>query len=100
MDIMDYQTEEEFDLIFIDAAKSQYIKFFEKFESNVVDGGTVISDNLNFHGLVKQDLKIENRRLRQLVAKIKNYVEYLKKKSNFKTIFLDIGDGIGVSTKL
>lgn len=53
MDIMDYYTEEEFDLIFIDAAKSQYIKFFEKFESNLIIGGTVISDNLNFHGYTK-----------------------------------------------
>lgn len=100
MDIIDYQTEETFDLIFIDAAKSQYIKFFEKFESNLVDGGTIISDNLNFHGLVNQDIKIESKRLRQLVKKIQNYVEYLKNKPNFKTIFLDIGDGIGISTKL
>ena len=30
-DAMDFNTSEKFDMIFIDAAKSQYIKFFNKF---------------------------------------------------------------------
>lgn len=99
MDIMDFHTEENFDLIFIDAAKSQYIKFFEKFESNLVSGGTIISDNLNFHGLTKSEEKIESKNLRQLVTKIRRYIDYLKDNPRFETTFLDIGDGIGISKK-
>lgn len=99
-DIMDFETEEQFDLIFIDAAKSQYIKFFEKFESNLITGGTIISDNLNFHGYTKQETRIESKNLRQMVSKIRKYIEYLKENKQFKTTFLELGDGIGISTKL
>lgn len=99
MDIMDYHTEEKFDLIFIDAAKSQYIKFFEKFEENLVLGGTVISDNLNFHGYTKQKNRIESKNLRQMVGKIRNYITYLEKNERYQTTFLELGDGIGISIK-
>lgn len=100
MDIMDFETDEIFDLIFIDAAKSQYIKFFEKFENNLKKDGVIISDNLDFHGLTKQETRIESKNLRQMVSKIRNYILYLKENKKFKTTFLEIGDGIGISIKL
>lgn len=99
-DIMDFETEEQFDLIFIDAAKSQYIKFFEKFEDNLIAGGTIVSDNLNFHGYTKQETRIESKNLRQMVSKIRKYIEYLKENKKFETTFLELGDGIGISVKL
>ena len=43
----------KYDLIFIDAAKGQYIKFFEKFENYLTPSGIIITDNLKFHGLVE-----------------------------------------------
>ncbi len=99
-DIMDFNTEEKFDLIFIDAAKSQYIKFFEKFSFNLIKDGVIISDNLNFHGYTKQETRIESKNLRQMVGKIKNYIEFLKENKEFKTTFIELGDGIGISEKL
>ena len=48
MGIEDY----EYDLIFIDAAKAQYKKFFELFSPYLKKGGIVVCDNLLFHGLV------------------------------------------------
>lgn len=98
-DIMDFETDEVFDLIFIDAAKSQYIKFFQKFEPNLKIGGTIVSDNLNFHGYTKQETRIESKNLRQMVSKIRNYIEFLKDNKQFYTTFLEIGDGIGISVK-
>lgn len=41
-----------YDLIFIDAAKGQYKKFFEKFKFFLAEGGVIITDNLKFHGYV------------------------------------------------
>ena len=38
----------KYDMIFIDAAKGQYIKFFEKFQYFLNDGGVIITDNLKF----------------------------------------------------
>lgn len=98
-DALEFETEDQFDLIFIDAAKSQYIKFFEKFEKNLKQGGTIISDNLNFHGLTNQDTRIESKNLRQMVGKIRKYISYLKENEKYHTIFLEIGDGIGISVK-
>ena len=71
-DALDVKIKGKYDLIFIDAAKGQYIKFFEKFKENLNPGGIIISDNLSFHGLVEQKERIESRNLRQLVGKIKN----------------------------
>lgn len=100
-DAFDVKLNDKFDLIFIDAAKAQNIKFFEKFEYNLTKNGTIITDNMNFHGLVFKDInEIESRNLRQLVRKIKDYHDFLKKNKRFNTEFLDIGDGLAISKKV
>ena len=98
-DALDVKIKGKYDLIFIDAAKGQYIKFFEKFKENLNPGGIIISDNLSFHGLVEQKERIESRNLRQLVGKIKKYIEFLENNKEFKTKFYKVGDGIAVSLK-
>lgn len=90
---------DKYDLIFIDAAKSQYIKFFEKFEKNLNVGGVIVSDNLSFHGLVEDESKTNNRNTKQLVRKIRKYIDYLKENTNYKTTFYELGDGVAVSVK-
>lgn len=98
-DAFDLNLDEKFDFIFIDAAKAQYIKFFEKFKINLKDSGTILSDNLNFHGLTHTKERIESRNVRQLVRKINNYIEFLKTNQEFTTKFYDCGDGIAISKK-
>jgi predicted O-methyltransferase YrrM len=98
-DALDIDIDEQFDLVFIDAAKGQYIKFFEKYAPNVKMGGTIISDNIYFHGFVEQIEPIEKKNLRQLVDKIKNYIFFLKENKEFKTEFFRVGDGIAVSKR-
>ena len=100
-DALDVSVDEEFDLIFIDAAKAQNRNFFEKFKRNLKKDGTIITDNMNFHGLVNKDLEsIESRNLRQLVRKVKEYREFLENNKEFSTEFFDIGDGIAVSREV
>ena len=98
-DALDLTLSDTYDLVFIDAAKSQYIKFFEKFDKNLKVGGVIITDNLLFHGLVEDESKIKSRNTRQLVRKIKNYITYLKENKNYSTQFYEVGDGIAVSIK-
>ena len=98
-DALDINLEDKYDLIFIDAAKSQYIKFFNKYKENLNSKGIIISDNLSFHGFVEQKERIESRNLRQLVGKIRKYVDFLKENKEFKTKFYKVGDGIAVSIK-
>ncbi len=96
-DALEIIIKDKFDLIFIDAAKAQYIKFFEKFKNNLKDKGTIISDNLNFHGLTKHPEQIKSKNLKSLVRKINNYKEFLQTNNDYKTTFLDIGDGISIT---
>lgn len=97
-DAFDVELDEKYDLIFIDAAKSQSIKFFEKFKKNLSHNGTIITDNINFHGLTYAT-EIKNRNTRQLVGKIRNYINFLKENKEFTTTFIDDGDGIAISIR-
>lgn len=98
-DALEIQIDDKYDLIFIDAAKAQSIKFFEKYKSNLNDNGTIITDNLNFHGLTKDVENIKSKNLKALVKKINNYKKFLKTNEKYETIFYEIGDGISVSKK-
>lgn len=100
-DAFNVDLSDKFDLIFIDAAKSQYIKFFEKFKNNLLNNGVIVSDNLDFHGLVHKNLnEIESRNVRGIVRKLNNYIEFLNTNKEFKTDFYSIGDGIGISYRI
>lgn len=98
-DALDFNTDEKFDLIFIDAAKSQYLKFFNKFSNNLKPKGYVVTDNIKFHGLAFSDKSKLSRNLRQLLTKLENYVNFLNNNKDFKTRFFDIGDGIAISRR-
>ena len=100
-DALEVDLEDKYDLIFIDAAKAQNRKFFERYEKNLKKDGTIITDNMNFHGLVNTDpSKIDSRNLRQLVRKVREYKEFLEENKSFKTEFLDIGDGLAISKRV
>ena len=99
-DALEVKLDDKYDLIFIDAAKAQSQKFFERFENNLVSHGTIITDNMKFHGLVdKKPEEIESRNLRQLVRKVKDYTMFLKGNPKYETEFLDVGDGLAISVK-
>ena len=68
-DVKDYAP---FDLIFVDAAKGQYRRFFELYEPLLNQDGIIITDNVLFKGLVAEDLEnITTRRKRGLIKRIK-----------------------------
>ena len=96
-DALSCDINEKFDLIFIDAAKAQYEKFFEKFKKNLNPEGAIISDNLLFHGIVENQNLTKSYSTKKLVRKIKRYVNFLKENTEFSTEFYKIGDGISVS---
>lgn len=96
-DALDTVVQGKYDLIFIDAAKAQYIKFFEKYKQNLQMNGTIITDNLNFHGFALHPEEIHSKNLKALVRKINNYKDFLINNKEFQTVFYEIGDGIAVS---
>lgn len=99
-DANNIELEDKYDLIFIDAAKAQNQKFFLKFQNNLQKKGYIITDNINFHGLVQKELtEIKSKNLKALVRKIKNYIEFLQTNEEYVTIFHQLGDGIAVSKR-
>lgn len=96
-DALNIDLNDKYDMIFIDAAKGQYINFFNHYEKNLLEDGIVISDNMDFHGLVNEIDKIENRNLKQLVTKIKKYREFLENHEKYDTKFYKVGDGIAIT---
>lgn len=89
----------KYDLIFIDASKGNNINFFNKYKVNLKDNGVIITDNLLFHGLVKNEELIKTKNQRGIVNKIKNYIGFLDNNKEFTTEYIDVGDGISISHK-
>ena len=98
-DALQLELPDTFDLIFIDAAKAQYINFFEKYKANLAPDGVFISDNLSFHGMVEDLTLTHNYSTIKLVKKIRKYIEFLKQNTEFSTEFYEFGDGISVSKR-
>lgn len=100
-DALIYEPEEDYkcDLLFIDAAKASYIRFFDRFSPYVKIGGMVITDNVLFHGLVEHPSKIKSKRIKQLVRKITAYNKYILSLDNYESYLYHIGDGLLISYK-
>ena len=96
-DALDAKVDEKFDLIFIDAAKAQYEKFFEKYKHNLSENGVIITDNLFFHGMVENPELTHNYSTIKLLRKIRKFVSFLQLNPEFKTTINNIGDGVSLS---
>nr|WP_322099530.1 O-methyltransferase [Gottfriedia endophytica] len=90
----------KFDVIFIDAAKGQYKRFFELYEPFLAEKGVIISDNVLFKGLVAENADlVDDRRKRALIKKIQNYNEWLMNHPGYDSTIIPIGDGVAISKK-
>lgn len=94
---VDEQQIEPVDMIFIDAAKAQSIRFFNKYKTRLNPGGLIVTDNLLFHGLItEQDL---SKNLSGLVRKIDDFNRFVVEQEDFDTAIYSIGDGMSLSIK-
>ena len=96
---IDVESLSTYDIIFIDAAKAQNIKFFEKFSPLLNEGGLIITDNLMFHGAI-DDLENQSKNVRKMVEKIDKYNNYLHNLTEYESIFINVGDGISITKKV
>lgn len=99
-DALKVNLDDKYDLIFIDAAKSKNKDIFEKFQNLLKPDGVIVTDNMNFHGLVnKPEDEIKNKNLKGLVRKVKEYHEFLKTNKNYDTEIINVGDGVAFSKR-
>ena len=93
-----YETDEVYDLFFIDAAKSQYRNYLEHFMKNTHKYSVFVFDNLNFHGIVDDPSLSHNRSTLQMTRKIKHFRDWLMVDPRFAVqYYKDTGDGIAVA---
>ena len=101
LEAFDNVKDQTFDMIFIDAAKAQYTKFFDLYTPLLSNGGIVVCDNMLFHGLVENDEEYMNqtRAVRGLIRKLANFHKVLLENEDYDTSIFEIGDGMAVSVK-
>lgn len=87
---------EKFDLIFLDGAKGQYIKYYPLIKKLLNHDGILFTDNIYMHGMVKSEGKIAHKH-RSMVVNLRKYIELLKNDKDFTTNFYDIDDGYSIS---
>ena len=85
----------KFDLIFIDADKSNYVNYFNLLADKIKRGGVLISDNVLWSGKVIEPLENSDLSTKVLLE----YNKLLKEDSRFETILLPIRDGLTLSIK-
>lgn len=87
-----------YDAIFIDAAKGQYMKFFNMYSPLLRERGCIYSDNVLFRGYVAEE-EVKQRRFRSLARKMKEFNRFLMGHDGYITTIIPVGDGLAVSKK-
>lgn len=87
---------DKYDFVFIDAAKGQYLEFFNKTKDLLSDDALIISDNVLFKGMVATD-DLVVRRKKTIVKRLREYLEYINNLEGFTTAVLSISDGVALT---
>lgn len=88
-----------YDLIFMDAAKGQYINFLPEILRLMAPGGLLVSDNVLQDGDIIESRFAVTRRNRTIHARMREYLYELKHHPDLETVILPVGDGVTLSTK-
>ena len=91
---------DSYDLIFMDAAKGQYINFMPEIMRLLKTGGTLVSDNVLQDGDIIESHYAVTRRNRTIYKRMREYLYELTHRDDLVTAVLPVGDGITVSTKV
>lgn len=89
----------EYDLIFMDAAKGQYMQFYDMVIDKLKVGGLLISDNILYKGMVASD-EFAVRRKKTIIKRMRSYIDYICSADYIETSVIPIGDGVALSYKL
>ena len=88
-----------FDLIFMDAAKGQYIHFMPEILRLLAPGGLLISDNVLQDGDIVESRFAVTRRNRTIHTRMRDYLFELTHHPELETTILPVGDGVTLSVK-
>lgn len=93
------ELESSYDLIFMDAAKGQYIHFLPDVLRLLPPGGILLSDNVLQDGDIIESRFAVTRRNRTIHSRMREYLYELKHHPRLETVVLPVGDGVTISVK-
>lgn len=99
MEIMPTLESNQFDFVFMDAAKAQYIHFLPEVLRLMKKDGVLITDNVLQEGDMIQSKYVVRRRDRTIHKRMREYLEVVKNHPQLETSIVPIGDGITMSVK-
>ncbi len=88
-----------YDMIFMDAAKGQYIHFLPDVLRLLAPGGILLSDNVLQDGDILESRFAVTRRNRTIHSRMRAYLYELKHHPQLETVILPVGDGVTLSVK-
>lgn len=89
----------EFDFVFMDAAKAQYSIYFEYIKKMLVSGGVLLTDNILQEGSVCESKFSVTRRDRTIHKRMRDFIRELMQDESFNSCIIPIGDGMLLSTR-
>ncbi len=89
-----------YDLIFMDAAKGQYLRFLPEALRLLCTGGVLISDNVLQEGDIIESHYAVERRNRTIYKRMREYLYVLKHTEGLLTSIVPVGDGAAVTVKV
>ncbi|MDK2798447.1 MAG: hypothetical protein PWP27_27 [Clostridiales bacterium] len=90
--------EGQYDCIFIDAAKGQYMQFLPHCIRLLRSGGILISDNVLYKGMIATDTLVV-RRKKTIVKRLRSYLDTISHHPQLESTIIPIGDGVAISYK-
>ena len=88
----------QYDFIFLDCAKVQYIKLLPELKRVLKKGGVLLADDVLLYGWVNGEAPVPKKR-KILVEHIREYITAVTEDNELSTAILDIGDGLAMSVK-
>lgn len=88
-----------YDMIFMDAAKGQYIHFLPDVLRLLNPGGLLVSDNVLQDGDIIESRFAVTRRNRTIHSRMREYLYELTHSAELETVVLPVGDGVTISVK-
>lgn len=89
------EEKEKFDVIFIDAAKGQYLVFLENAIRLANKEAVIIADNVYFKGRVLSGYN--EHRHRTATNRLREYIRLINEDERLKSTVLNVGDGVAIS---
>ena len=90
--------DKKYDLIFLDAAKGQYMEFLPECMRMLKPKGVLLSDNVLYKGMVAND-ELVVRRKKTIVRRMRDYLDAICNCDELDTSLIPVGDGFAISYK-